>query len=250
MVNIFRSSSFTKKYYIIPKLGFSSNFGFSRRVSIPSYLLPILLNSHPACDILCSQQNILLSFLKTSCSKNVILPKRPSDQSITLSNHGRVEYSTHGSPTTTSYSKTSWLILIAHDSTTKLMLDQSSMFFESCQVFNDQNSTFLIILWFLKAWLQILTLSILTVLPLQEGYYNGYHVMDPCPPQYHVVGWLAIDDHEFGWHVDPFSVYRESDISCGLLDLSTESYEWGDLTPLVCFLPVPCRDRRTGRWCY
>ncbi|KAF2595810.1 hypothetical protein F2Q68_00010717 [Brassica cretica] len=35
-------------------------------------------------------------------SKNVMLPKRPSHQSKTLSNHGRADYSTHGSPTITS----------------------------------------------------------------------------------------------------------------------------------------------------
>ncbi|KAF3490099.1 hypothetical protein F2Q69_00052028 [Brassica cretica] len=71
-------------------------------------------------------------------SKNMMLPKRYSDQSITLSNHGRAVYSTHGSlminSLTILYFKTSRSILIARDSTTKLMLDQSSLFSESCQV--------------------------------------------------------------------------------------------------------------------
>ncbi|WZZ37009.1 hypothetical protein YC2023_020410 [Brassica napus] len=43
--------------------------------------------------------HVKLHLLKRRASKNVILPKRSSDQSITLSNHGRAAYSTHGSLT-------------------------------------------------------------------------------------------------------------------------------------------------------
>lgn len=104
------------------------------------------------------------------CSQNDLLIN------LSLSNHSQVAYLTHGSPTinssTTSYFTSSRSILIARDSTTKLMLDKSSIFLESCQVLYDQNSTLRIILWFLKSRLQIPTLSISTTLPLREGYYR------------------------------------------------------------------------------
>ncbi|KAF3514525.1 hypothetical protein F2Q69_00006486 [Brassica cretica] len=87
-----------------------------------------------------------LELLKRRASKNVMLPKHPSDQSKTLSNHGRAAYSTHGSLTmtslTTSFFNISRSTLIGRDSTTKLMVGQSSLFFESCQVLGDQNSLF------------------------------------------------------------------------------------------------------------
>ena len=54
---ISRASGFSKKF-IIPKLGFSSNFEFSRRASISSCLLPVLLDSPPDSDLLCLQHNI------------------------------------------------------------------------------------------------------------------------------------------------------------------------------------------------
>ena len=89
-----------------------------------------------------------------------MLPKRPSDQSKTSSNYGRAAYSTHSlltiNSSTTSFFEISRSILIARDSTTKLMFDQLSIFFESCQVLCDQNSTFLLILRLLNARLQIL----------------------------------------------------------------------------------------------
>ncbi|WZZ27513.1 hypothetical protein YC2023_010914 [Brassica napus] len=109
-----------------------------------------------------------------------MLPKRPSDQSKTSSNYGRATYLTHSSlminSSTTSYFKTSRSILIARNSTTKLMFDQSSILFESCQVSCDQNSTFLQICRLRKAWLQIMTFTLSTILSRRVGYYTDDHI--------------------------------------------------------------------------
>ena len=110
-----------------------------------------------------------VELLKRCASKNVMLPRHPSDQSNTFSNHGRAAYLTHGSLKMTS--STTSLTLIARDSTTELMLDQSSLFFESCQVLGDQNSTFFQIRRLPKAWLQILTFTLSTILSRMAEYY-------------------------------------------------------------------------------
>ena len=132
---------------------------WSRRACFPSCLIPVLLPTYVASELIFYWYEVLwitswlrnvvllnLELLKRRASKNVMLPKHPSDQSMTLSNHGRAAYSTHGSLTmtsfTTSFFNISQSTLIARDSTTKLMLDQSSLFFESCQVLGDQNSLF------------------------------------------------------------------------------------------------------------
>ena len=124
--------------------------------------------------------------LKRRASKNVMLPKRPSDQSKTSSNYGRAAYSTHSlltiNSSTTSFFKIFRSIFTARDSTTKLMFDHSSPFFESCQVLCDQNSTFLLILRLPNARLQILTFALSTILSRRAGY----HILPPplnriCP---------------------------------------------------------------------
>ena len=108
-----------------------------------------------------------------------MLPKRPSDQSKTSSNYGRAPYSTHSSLTincsTTSFFEISRSIFTARDSTTKLMFDQSSLFFESCQVLCDQNSTFLLILRLPNARLQILTFALSTILSPGVSYHTHCH---------------------------------------------------------------------------
>ncbi|KAF3557624.1 hypothetical protein F2Q69_00014666 [Brassica cretica] len=75
-------------------------------------------------------QNIEL--LNRRASKNVLLPKHPSDQSKTSYNYGQATYSTHSSPTITSsptsYFKASRSIHIAQDSTTTKILDHSLFF--------------------------------------------------------------------------------------------------------------------------
>ena len=123
--------------------------------------------------MLCFRNFVLL---KRRASKNVVPPKRPSDQSKKSSNYGQATYSTHSSHTfnssTTSFFEISRSIFIARDSSTKLMLDQSSIFFESCQVLCDQNSTFLLILRHPNARLQILTFAFSAILPQRAGYYN------------------------------------------------------------------------------
>ena len=69
--------------------------------------------------------------LNRRASKNVMLPKRPSDQSKTSSYYGRPAYSTHSSLTinssTTSFFEISRSIFTSRDSTTKLMFGQSSV---------------------------------------------------------------------------------------------------------------------------
>ena len=108
-----------------------------------------------------------------------MLPKRPSDQSKTSSNYGRAAYSTHSSlannSSTTSFFEICRSIFTARGSTTKLMFDQSSLFFESCQVLCDQNSTFLLILRLPNARLQILIFSLSTILSRRAGY----HILPP-----------------------------------------------------------------------
>ncbi|KAF2558010.1 hypothetical protein F2Q68_00014104 [Brassica cretica] len=92
--NIFRASGIPEKF-IIPKLGFPPNFGFSRRALISSCLLPILLTSHPAYFPSCLDFVLLptydvseLIFHRyevswiTSWLRNVVLLKRRA--SITL----------------------------------------------------------------------------------------------------------------------------------------------------------------------
>ena len=68
---------------------------------------------------------------KRRASKNVMLPKYPSDKSKKSYNYGRAAYSTHSSLTinssTTSFFEISQSIFTARISTTKLMLDQSSV---------------------------------------------------------------------------------------------------------------------------
>ncbi|KAF2605727.1 hypothetical protein F2Q70_00024842 [Brassica cretica] len=124
-----------------------------------------------------------VELLKRRASKNVMLPKRPSDQSETSSNYGRAAYSTHSSLTinssTTSFFEISRSILIARDSTTKLMFDQLSLFFESCQVLCDQNSTFLLILRLRNARFQILIFALSTILSRRAGYHTDTPNMGP-----------------------------------------------------------------------
>ena len=121
-----------------------------------------------------------------------MLPKRPSDQPMTSSNYVRATYSTHSSLTInssiTSYFKTSRSILIARDSTTKLMVDQSSIFFESCHVSCDQNSTFLQMRRLPIAWLQILTFTLSTILSRRAGYY----ILPPPPLIKFVLEFLVV----------------------------------------------------------
>ncbi|KAF3574060.1 hypothetical protein F2Q69_00059473 [Brassica cretica] len=73
-----------------------------------------------------------------------------------------------------------------------------------------------------------------SVIAIRPGFFpsgwDGSHVMDPGPPEYHVVSRRAVDDQKLGCHVDPFSVHRENDFSGSLLDFSAEAYEWGDLS--------------------
>ena len=96
----------------------------SRPAYSPSYLTPVLL---PTCYLpniisywykvlkkTSGLRNVLLlkhRASKTSCSKNVMLPKRPSYQSKTSANCGQAVYSAHSSLTmnysTTSYFETS-----------------------------------------------------------------------------------------------------------------------------------------------
>ncbi|KAF3497985.1 hypothetical protein DY000_02054930 [Brassica cretica] len=70
-----------------------------------------------------------VELLNRRASKNVMLPKRPSNQSKTSSNYGRATYSTHSLLTINSspisYFKASRSILIARDSTTTKILDHS-----------------------------------------------------------------------------------------------------------------------------
>ncbi|KAF2533266.1 hypothetical protein F2Q70_00030177 [Brassica cretica] len=118
-----------------------------------------------------------VELLKRRASKNVMLPKRPSDQSKTSPNYVRAAYSTHSSlannSSTTSFFEICRSIFTARGSTTKLMLDQSSLFFESCQVLCDQNSTFLLILRLPNARLQILIFSLSTILSRRAGYHTA-----------------------------------------------------------------------------
>ena len=121
--------------------------------------------------------------LKRRASKIVMPPKRPSDQSKTSSNYGQATYLTHSSHTisssTTSFFKISRSIFIARDSTTKLMLDQSSIFFESCQVLCDQNSTFFLMLRLPNARLQSLTFALSTI--LSRGLLQQLYIKDTGP---------------------------------------------------------------------
>ncbi|KAG5381151.1 hypothetical protein IGI04_028993, partial [Brassica rapa subsp. trilocularis] len=76
----------SSKNFVIPKLGFSPNFGFSRRASIPSCLLPVLLNSHIPRKLRDEETSVFknVELLNCRASKNVMLPKHPSDQSNTF----------------------------------------------------------------------------------------------------------------------------------------------------------------------
>ncbi|WZZ15495.1 hypothetical protein YC2023_108584 [Brassica napus] len=85
-----------------------------------------------------------VELLNRRASKNVMLPKRPSEQSKTSSNYGRATYSTHSSlginSSTTSFFKICRSIFTARGLTTKLMFDQSSLYFESCQAWFEHSN--------------------------------------------------------------------------------------------------------------
>ena len=120
-----------------------------------------------------------VELLHRRASKNVMLPKRPPEQSKKSSNYGRATYSTHSSlginSSTTSFFEICRSIFTARGLTTKLMFDQSSLFFESCQVLCDQNSTFLLILRLPNARLQIMIFALSTILSRRAGY----HILPP-----------------------------------------------------------------------
>ena len=80
---IFSEPSVSPRNFIIPKLGFSSNFGFFRRAYFPSCLISYLLPTYYVSNIIFYWYEVLQ---KTSWWRNVVLPKTWCFQNVILIN--------------------------------------------------------------------------------------------------------------------------------------------------------------------